>query len=53
MKYTLKQDSFGVNIYEGDCMIGRIDGVRSSDLDDEIIEESLFGDVEEDECWID
>lgn len=51
MKYVLKEDAIGVNIHLNGQCIGRIDGVSASDLDEEMIEECLFGDIDEDECF--
>lgn len=52
MKYTLIEDAYGVDVYDNGCFAGRIDNVKIADLDDEMIEELLFGDLEEGEYWI-
>lgn len=50
MKYELIQDAFGVTVrYQGQT-IGRIDNVSAADLDEEMVEELLFGDLDEDDC---
>ena len=48
MKYTLRQDSIGVNIFLNGVCIGRIDGVEACDLDEDTIEDCLFGDIDDD-----
>ena len=51
-KYKVKETPCGCIIYKGDAQIGGITGVKAQDLDEETIEELLFGDIEEDECWL-
>lgn len=53
MKYTLREDTYGVDVYDNGCYAGRIDNVKIADLDEEMIEELLFSDLEEGEHWID
>ncbi len=53
MKYVLKEDAIGVDVLHNGHVIGRIDGAKASELDDEEIEELLFGDLEEGEFWED
>lgn len=53
MKYVLKEDAIGVDVIDNGHVIGRIDGVKAADLDDEEIEELLFGDLEEGSFWSD
>jgi hypothetical protein len=51
-KYKVKETPCGCIIYKGNAQIGGITGVKAQDLDEETIEELLFGDIEEEECWI-
>jgi len=51
-KYKVRETPCGCIIYLGDAQIGSITGVKAQDLDEETIEELLFGDIEEEECWI-
>lgn len=50
MKYELIQDAFGVNVRHQGQTISRIDNVSAADLDEEMVEELLFGDLDEDDC---
>lgn len=52
--YEVKFDSMGMNVYLDDVCVGRIDGVCYDDcLSEDDIDELLFTDVEDDDCWFD
>ena len=51
-KYNVKETPCGCIIYKGNAQIGGITGAKAQDLDEETIEELLFGDIEEEEYWV-
>jgi hypothetical protein len=51
-KYKVQESCFGVNVYHDGTCIGGISGVCADSIDESMIEELLFGDLEEDECLI-
>lgn len=51
-KYEVEDKGFGVDIFKDGCCIASIDGVEPDDLSEEDIEEFLYGDVEEENLYI-
>jgi len=44
----------GFTVYDDNgCCVGSVDNITPDDVDVDMLEEMLFGDLEEDECFID
>lgn len=51
-KYSVRPTDTGVGIYVDDCCVGSIDGVTVDILDEDTIEELLYGDIDEEHYWL-
>ena len=50
-RFEVEDCSYGVRVYDNDFCVGRIDGVTASELSEGEIEEYMYGDLDEEDCW--
>lgn len=51
-KYLVRSTDTGVGIYIDDCCVGSIDGITVDILDEDTIDELLYGDIDEKNYWL-